>query len=143
MGLSEAQATSVKGTWKKVAENLKDHAVKIFVKFLSDNPEQQAFFKKFEVVAKEDLAGNEDVSKHAMVVMTALGEYIDVIDNADSLKKAVKPVAESHKPRKITLPNFQKMFPVIVDYVVTNVDGDKEAWTTALETIGTAISTQQ
>ena len=32
MGLTEAQATAVKGTWKKVSEDLKNHSTKIFVK---------------------------------------------------------------------------------------------------------------
>ena len=80
---------------------------------MSDNPDQQAFFKKFENVAKEDLAANAELAKQAVVVMAALGKYIDVVDNAEELKKVVKPEAVSHKPRKITLPNFQVIVQLI------------------------------
>ncbi|XP_041350363.1 myoglobin-like [Gigantopelta aegis] len=131
---------TIKADWNnKIAKDLQGHGTAIFVNFLIANPDEQKKFTKFATVAADGLPGNSQLQAHALVVMKKLGEII----NAPDINAATKDLAASHKTMNVLVPNFKKLFVVIVDYVVAKAGADRGTWTAALDAIAVAIGSQQ
>ncbi|XP_041349646.1 hemoglobin F-I-like [Gigantopelta aegis] len=131
---------AIRSTWNnKVARDLQGHGTAIFVNFLTANPGEQKKFSKFASVPTASLSGNRYVQEQAMVIMKKL----DSIVNSGDLHAATSDLAASHKAMNVTIPEFKKIFPIIIDHVVARAGADRGPWTSAFDAIGAAIASQQ
>jgi hypothetical protein len=75
--------------------------------FFTDFPHYKKKFKGFAHVKFHDLPDNPRLKAHAFTVISSIGSLVDSIDDPEVLSELLISIGHNHKPRKLTMKDFQ------------------------------------
>jgi hemoglobin-like flavoprotein len=79
------------------------------IRFFTENPSYQQYFKSFKDIPISELRGNKKVLAPETNVMYAISMRVYNIQDTEVLAELLKKLAESHYKRKITIEKFENL----------------------------------
>ena len=70
-------------------------------------PEAKALFKEFRDLPEEEMAGNKRLRGLALSIMYKLTEYIDALDDPESLEELMITTCKGHHKRSVGPKHFK------------------------------------
>lgn len=110
-GLSEYDRELIKGSWAVIADkkSRRTNGTELFIHLFQEYPYQREYFPWCKDLTDDQLRKLPKMKAHALNVMYAIGAYVDVMDDAESLVGLVGRMAETHVPRGVTHTYFQDL----------------------------------
>ncbi|XP_020029521.1 myoglobin [Castor canadensis] len=137
MGLSDGEWQLVLKVWGKVEADLAGHGQEVLIRLFKGHPETLEKFDKFKHLKSEDeMKASEDLKKHGVTVLTALG---GVLKKKGHHEAEIKPLAQSHATKhKIPIKYLEFISEAIIHVLQSKHPGDfgadaKSAMSKALE----------
>uniref|UniRef100_A0A7N9CCG0 Myoglobin n=1 Tax=Macaca fascicularis TaxID=9541 RepID=A0A7N9CCG0_MACFA len=94
MGLSDGEWQLVLNVWGKVEADIPSHGQEVLIRLFKGHPETLEKFDKFKHLKSEDeMKASEDLKKHGVTVLTALG---GILKKKGHHEAEIKPLAQSH-----------------------------------------------
>eukprot|EP01069_Polyplicarium_translucidae_P006019 Polyplicarium_translucidae@DN2893_c0_g1_i1.p2 len=142
MVLTAAQAKAIQGNWKAVRARAQDYGNDLFLRYLAANPGDQDHFPKFAEVAYGDLRGNADFNAQTKVIVDALGNIVDHLDNIQQAANFLRAKARTHYKRDVTMPQFERLLDLLPMFLQEKAHADgtvADAWRIAISDLMPAM----
>ncbi|XP_076346653.1 neuroglobin-like [Tachypleus tridentatus] len=114
-GLSSRQVELVKHAWTVISQDMAGTGVVIFKHLFTQYPQLSRYFKKFMTLQEDggydwDLGGLE---RHALLVMQALEEAVDNLDDTQALSTILFELGRMHARHHVQEDMFDKMWQAL------------------------------
>nr|P02166.2 RecName: Full=Myoglobin [Perodicticus potto edwarsi] len=123
MGLSDGEWQSVLNVWGKVEADLAGHGQEILIRLFTAHPETLEKFDKFKnLKTPDEMKASEDLKKHGVTVLTALG---GILKKKGHHEAEIKPLAQSHATKhKIPVKYLEFISEAIIHVLQSKHPGD-------------------
>ncbi|XP_006138018.1 myoglobin [Pelodiscus sinensis] len=123
MGLSDNEWQHVLGIWAKVESDIPAHGQEVMIRLFQVHPETQSLFAKFKnLKTADEMKSSDELKKHGITVLTALGRILKQKNNHE---QELKPLAESHATKhKIPVKYLEFICEIIVKVIAEKHPAD-------------------
>uniref|UniRef100_F7ARV1 Myoglobin n=1 Tax=Macaca mulatta TaxID=9544 RepID=F7ARV1_MACMU len=123
MGLSDGEWQLVLNVWGKVEADIPSHGQEVLIRLFKGHPETLEKFDKFKHLKSEDeMKASEDLKKHGVTVLTALG---GILKKKGHHEAEIKPLAQSHATKhKIPVKYLELISESIIQVLQSKHPGD-------------------
>uniref|UniRef100_A0A6D5GC82 Myoglobin n=1 Tax=Callithrix jacchus TaxID=9483 RepID=A0A6D5GC82_CALJA len=123
MGLSDGEWQLVLNVWGKVEADIPSHGQEVLISLFKGHPETLEKFDKFKHLKSEDeMKASEELKKHGVTVLTALG---GILKKKGHHEAELKPLAQSHATKhKIPVKYLEFISDAIVHVLQKKHPGD-------------------
>ncbi|XP_060100576.1 myoglobin [Heteronotia binoei] len=123
MGLSDQEWQRVLDIWEKVEPDLPVHGQEVIIRMFQSHPETMEHFGKFKhLKTLDEMKSSEELKKHGMTVLSALGRILKLKGQHEA---ELKPLAHSHATKhKIPIRHLEFISEVIVAVIAEKYSAD-------------------
>nr|P02194.2 RecName: Full=Myoglobin [Osphranter rufus] len=123
MGLSDGEWQLVLNIWGKVETDEGGHGKDVLIRLFKGHPETLEKFDKFKHLKSEDeMKASEDLKKHGITVLTALG---NILKKKGHHEAELKPLAQSHATKhKIPVQFLEFISDAIIQVIQSKHAGN-------------------
>jgi len=109
MALTSTEKDIIRNTWGLVKKDIPGNGYDLFIRFFTEYPDHQQYFKSFKDVPISQLRGNKKVLAHANNVLYAITMLVDNLDDTDVLVEMLEKLGKNHRRRKLTIDKFEDL----------------------------------
>ncbi|ELU01973.1 hypothetical protein CAPTEDRAFT_216611 [Capitella teleta] len=136
MGLTTAQRAAIQNNWATVNANMQEMGDALFMRYLLANPGDIQFFPKFASAGVgAQLRSNEAFQEQTLTVFQFLGQIVAKLADLDAAGKMLQERVHSHKPRGITMAQFERLLDLLPRFLQENAGAHgpcADAWRVAI-----------
>ena len=135
MVLTGSQAKAIQNNWKQVRSRAQDFGNDLFIRYLAANPGDQDHFPKFCEVPMGDLRGDKEFNHQTKLVIDALGNIVDHLDEIQKAANFLRAKARTHYKRDVTMPQFERLLDMLPMFLQEKAHADgavADAWRIAI-----------
>lgn len=131
MPVSGSQVKAIQANWKNVKSNAQAAGNGLFMRYLTQNPGDEDHFAKFHDVPLDQLESNAAFNAQTKLVIDALGQIVDSLDNLQSAANFLRERVRTHFPRGIHIAQFERLLDLMPRFLEDTAGADgtvADAW---------------
>ncbi|CAC5385082.1 unnamed protein product [Mytilus coruscus] len=138
---SKDEIRALKESWYVLWGDKTNNGIKMLMKLFKMHPESRAFYKEFKDLREQDMPANKRFRGLALSYMYKLTEYIDAVDDPDTLEDLMVTTCKAHHRRGLGPKHFKWMGSVMTSMVKETMKSTyltelhKTSWTKLMDAL--------